>query len=438
VFAHYFPPYPISLDNRPAASDYYTAHYLDPAGEQGRHAAYGGLLRERPLPRPVDDSTDWELADMRTEVRRAIDAGIDGFTVNLLGLRGDDYWPTVLTLLEAAADVDPDFGIVLMPDATTDAVADPWELADAVADLAERYPALERLPDGRLVVSPFAPERIGAEWWARWVRYLAVEHDLRVALVPCFLEYGPETADAFQPFSHGFSSWGDRSPGYAAEHAGDADLAHARDRLWMQPVSLQDARPAQGVYDEANNTENLRSTWQAAIDGAEWVQLITWNDYAEGTELAPSTHIGWSPLEISAYYLTRFKTGGWPELVRDVVHVSHRVQAAGAVPSGHTGTMTLREGSSPARDEVEVLAFLTAPAAVRLTVGGQLHEFDLPAGVQVVTAPLAVGEITVAVHRDGELVAEASSPFEVLRTPRIQDLQYRFTSSSRPVDPARD
>lgn len=50
VFAHYFTPYPISLNNKAGADDYYTKNYLNPAGESGKHAAYGGLLRDRPFP----------------------------------------------------------------------------------------------------------------------------------------------------------------------------------------------------------------------------------------------------------------------------------------------------------------------------------------------------------------------------------------------------
>jgi len=30
----------------------------------------------------------------------------------------------------------------------------------------------------------------------------------------------------------------------------------------MQPISLQDERPNQGVFDEAENTINLRNTWE--------------------------------------------------------------------------------------------------------------------------------------------------------------------------------
>jgi hypothetical protein len=79
VFAHYFTPYPVSLDDKAAASDYYTKDYLSPTGENGKHAAYGGLLRDRPIARaPL--SGDWQLEDMKTEVRRAAaaQAAIDG------------------------------------------------------------------------------------------------------------------------------------------------------------------------------------------------------------------------------------------------------------------------------------------------------------------------------------------------------------------------
>src|SRR5258708_13526070 len=37
VFAHYFPPFPISMDNLSPSFDYYTTHYLNPSAE---NAAY--------------------------------------------------------------------------------------------------------------------------------------------------------------------------------------------------------------------------------------------------------------------------------------------------------------------------------------------------------------------------------------------------------------
>jgi len=60
VFSHYFSPFPISIDNLPASEDYYTTQYINPYGENGKHAAYGGYLRCRPPPRAPVNSTDWE------------------------------------------------------------------------------------------------------------------------------------------------------------------------------------------------------------------------------------------------------------------------------------------------------------------------------------------------------------------------------------------
>jgi hypothetical protein len=430
VFAHYFPPYPISMDNREAEEDYYARQYLTPEGESGRHAPYGGLLRERPLPRPVSARSEWALEDLRTEVRRAVAAGLDGFTVDLLDLPGGDYWPTVELLLQAAATVDPDFRIVLMPD-VTGAGQDPAALAAAVADLAARYSSLFRLDDGRLVVSPFAPERMGAAWWAEWLDVLQRRHGIPVAFVPCFVEEDEQVWETFLPLSYGLSDWGDRSPAFNTDLAGPMAFAHAAGKLWMQPVSFQDQRPAQGIYDEAENTENLRLTWQAAIEGAEWVQLTTWNDYSEGSQFAPSTHIGWGPLDISTYYLARFKSGSWPAIVDDVVYLSHRVQLADARPAEQRVLMELRRGSSPARDDVEVLAFLTEPAVVLLDVDGKGHLYFLAAGVHAVRAPLSPGRVSVQVLRDGELVTAADSPFQVVGTPAVQDEGYHVVSSGR-------
>ncbi len=434
VFAHYFTPYPISADNKPAEQDYYSVHYLTPNGEGGKHAAFGGFIRQRPLPRPVDPSGSWQFNDMKTEVKRATEAGLDGFTVDLLGLPGGQHWTRLQLLLQAAPQVDPQFKIVLMPDSNGVVVRDPGELASAIASVA-KDPATFKLPDGRLVVSPFYPEKLGAAWWQNWLAIMKNQHGIDVAFVPVFLDYQANAA-AFAPFSHGFSNWGSRNPRFNGNLPALAADAHAKGKIWMQPVSVQDARPNQGIFDEANNTENLRITWDAATKGADWVQIPTWNDYSEGAEIAPSTHTGWGPLDISSYYLTKYKTGGEPVIKRDVVYVSHRVQPAGAMPTGgQPKVMSLRSGSSPARDTVEVLSFLAGPAKVEVKVGGNTYMYDAPAGVFSQTYPLAVGTVSAKVTRAGVVTAAVTSPHAISATRAVQDLQYHFAVSSRDGKP---
>ncbi|MCU1368295.1 MAG: hypothetical protein JWN39_3934 [Ilumatobacteraceae bacterium] len=429
VFAHYFTPFVISLDNKAAAADYYSTGYLAASGEGGAHASSGGFIRQRPLPRPVSSSPTWALEDMETDVLRAAAAGIDGFTVDLLALCGYN-WDRVKLLITAAHAVDPGFRIVLMPDVTAGVASDPQALAAAVAGLASD-PTVYHLADGRLVISPFDAEGRSAGWWQSWMSTMQSQYGVSVAFVPTFLDFG--YAAAFAPFSYGFSIWGDRSPNSIGWSAVAAASAHALGKIWMQPVAVQDERPTQGIYTEADNTETLRGSWDIANgQHAEWVQMLTWNDYSEGTEFSPSSHTGWSPLDISAYYIAKFKLGAAPPIVRDVVYVSHRIQPAAALPTGGQSVlMNLRAGSNPARDQVEVLAFLINPATIVVHVGAASYQFGAPAGQSSFDVPLGAGVVSASISYPNGATLNVTSPNPVVARPAVQDLQYYFASSAR-------
>ncbi|OEJ34577.1 hypothetical protein BGK67_27460 [Streptomyces subrutilus] len=429
VFAHYFTPYPLSLDNARADGDYYARHYLNPDGESGKHGKYGGLLRDRPL--PVEPKAgDWEYANLQQEVRTARAAGLDGFTLDMLSFSGRN-WDRCNLLMAAARSVDPAFKIMLMPDMTSLKTDDPAVLAEAIARLGAA-PAAHRLPDGRLVVSPFKAEEKSAAWWTRVLEILRSEHGVKTAFVPLFLDFAAH-ADTFAPISHGFSEWGSRS--YVGQEGNTRDVrkAHGMGKIWMQPVSVQDARPNQGVYDEAGNTATLRSTWTHAIeDGADWVQLTTWNDYSEGTQFAPSLHNGYAYLDLTSYYLTRFKTGSWPKIVRDTLYLTARTQFAAADPTGGQSLlMAPRKGTAAPRDTVEVLSFLAGPAVVRTAVGSAQDTHDAPAGVHSELLPLKPGTASATVVRGGKDGTRVRLPYAVDRTVEVQDLQYYAATSGR-------
>ena len=82
VFGFYYPPFPISIENANPSNDYWH-RWLSPTGGNGEYAAIGGLMRDRPLPRPPL-SGNFRQLDFETEVRRAIAAGIDGFVYEAL------------------------------------------------------------------------------------------------------------------------------------------------------------------------------------------------------------------------------------------------------------------------------------------------------------------------------------------------------------------
>lgn len=429
AFAHYFTPYPVSMDDKDAASDYYTRNYLSPTGESGKHAAYGGLLRDRPLPRPVI-GTGWRDADLRTEVRQARAAGLDGFTVDVLNIRGTN-WDRIVALLAAAKAVDPDFMIVLQPDMTTLNDETPEALATAMAQLADQ-PSAGRLSDGRLIISPFKAEAKSASWWGSWLTTMRTQHGENVAFVPTFLDWRANM-DAFAPISYGFSAWGERSPAQTASMVGAGQKADQLGKIWMAPVAVQDVRPNQSTYWEAGNTETLRGSWNAAIQGgAEWVHIPTWNDYSENASIAPSANHGYTFVDASAYWMTQWKKGTAPTLKRDAVYVTSRIQPVAARPTfAQTKLMTLRSNSIPARDTVEALVFLTAPATIKVTVGSTVHTWEAPAGVSAKTFPLATGTVKASITRGGSTIGTAQLPKPVTSTPYVQDLSYYGDGSLR-------
>jgi hypothetical protein len=442
VFAHYLPPFTVSIDNAAPAADYYARQFLRPDGEGGKHAAYGGFLRDRPQPRTPRASSSWQLLDLEDEVRTASAAGIDGFVLDIVEAPGDPDARVLdiqSQLLEAAHRADPTFRVMLMPDVS-------GGLKEKSVDALARYvamlgkaPAAFRLSDGRLVVSPFNAESHSASWWAQFEQTMATSYGTKVALVPLFQDERDHVAE-FAPISYGVSTWGARNPAANPPTATSpdspvarADAVHAAGLLWMQTVALQDERPAQGVYDEAANTTTLRQTWQIARESRdEWVQLATWNDYAEGTAIAASVHHGRTFLDLTSYYATWFKTGTQPTVTRDVVYLTHRTQPYAALPTyPQTSLMKPRSGTPP-RDTVEALVFATGEGIVTLHVGTTSTDCHVRTGVTVCTAPLSVGLVSAVLVRDGVTVATVSSPFAVTSSPRVQDLQYVGASSARP------
>lgn len=449
AFAHWVPSLPVSLDNAPPASDYYATQYLRPGGEGGKHAAYGGYLRDRPLGRDPIPGPDWRLRDMENEVRQALASGLDGFSVTVYQLPGDpdsQQWENINLMMQAAANVDGGFKILLQPDMSSGVGGrDPGTLALYMSQLA-RYPSAYRLGDGRLVFSPFLAEAHDAAWWSEFLNIMREKYGAPVAFLPLFLNEQPYE-NSFAPISYGMSIWGGRSPAQNDPVStspwlpiGRVARVHALGQKWMQPISVQDERPRESLFDEAQNTVNLRNTWQIAMrSNADLVQLNTWSDYPEGSPMAPSASHGWSYLDINAYYLTWWKTGTAPPIKRDTIYLTHRKQPWEAHPSyPQTMLMSPRGGSSPARDTVEALTFLTQPGTVNVHVGGNSYTCEVPAGPGVCTVPLSAGDVSAAVLRGGTMTTEVGSPYPVTDNPYVQDLQYAAVSSGRTGTRATD
>lgn len=430
VFAHYFTQFPLSIDNRSAEDDYYTKQYLAPDGENGKHKAYGGFLRDRPLPRAPRPEANWPLLDKEEEVRRADAIGLDGFSCDLLGYEGG-HWKAALDLLDAAQHVDPNFKILLMPDMEAAFKQNPEKLSDAILALS-KYPAAYRMDDGRLVVSPYRAELQTPEWWKNWLADMKAK-GVDIAFVPLFHAWSSHAQD-YASISTGMSDWGWRSPEVNKKWRDIPAQAHKFVPIWMMPVAPQDARPRPTIYWEAGNSENYRVMWENAILGrADWVQLITWNDYSENTHVSPSAGTQWSFYDLTAYYTVWFKTGTPPKIRRDALLYFYRNQSTEAQPdlSLQTKPFSPTNGSDAPRNEIEVIAFLTQPGTVEISVGGETKSADYPAGMNSFRAPLREGKPVFRLTREGKTVIETAGKFEISNRITYQDPLYRGGSSLR-------
>lgn len=436
VLAHYVPWLPISLDNLPADQDYYTAQFLNPLGENGTHAAYGGYLRDRPLPRDPIDSPDWQLEDLTSEVNQAKSVGIDGFAVDIVAPSSQNA--QISDIYTAAAGVG---GFVVQPVAD---MSGPMGSATSEEFAAQFAPYLsasstQRLDDGRAVLGAFYAEARPALWWNDTMTVFRDDYDLNVAFVPTFLD-AYNNMDAFAPFSYGFGNWGGRNAvntdpqsTFPGTQASMIEKAHSLGKVWMQPVAFQDNRPREGIYEESGNSTVNTNDWDLADQyDAEWVQLVTWNDYAEGTAMAPSVDHGYRLLDQQAYFIDEFKHDTEPTVVRDAVYVSHRTQFAHAESTyDETLPMQLRPGTPAATDNVEVVTYTTAPATVFASIGGVVSSCDVGAGRSTCTFPLRAGDVIIGLQRNGTWQTIVQSPYPVTATPFTQDLEYHIAGGLR-------
>ncbi|MEO8878601.1 MAG: glycoside hydrolase family 71 protein [Polyangiaceae bacterium] len=415
VFAHYFYPYPLSLDNKASSADYYNVNYLSPSGESNKWKGNGGLLRSRPLPVAIDTSTSWKIDNMKKEVKLAMAAGITGFTVDVMGVSQATAGSSLQNLFAAAAAVDSRFKIVVMPDLSalgTDAAS-----VETIVESIASNPAAYHLADGRLVVSPFDASIGNKAWWQSVLSGLAAK-GINIALVPVFLGWQAHAAD-LASISYGLSDWGTATPSSQAGMQTWPATAHSTyGKIFMTPIDNQQYRPKNFLYWEAGNSQAFRNGWTSAINGgADWVQEVTWSDFSESGQIEPytdatlSTEIGTGYYNLNAYYASWFLTGTAPTINKDVLYYFYRREATSAAAPAQT-TATTVVGAAGEND-IELLGFLTAPGTLSITIGGKTTTMSAPAGITSFKIPLQAGTPKFTLTRAGSSVVSFSGGVQV-------------------------
>jgi hypothetical protein len=403
VFAHYFYPFPLSVGNKSASDDYYNHNYLNRNGESNKWSSQGGYLRQRPLPVSVGPADRWRQSNTQREVRMAIARGITGFTFDVLSANGD---ARLQMLLDAAQSVDSRFKILVMPDLSA-LKSNTAAVVDSIA-AAARSPAAYRLGDGRLVVSAFNASVNSADWWADVIAHLKAR-GIAIAFVPTFLGWKAHAA-AFAPLSYGLSDWGTATAAVSDAAKGDAEVAHSQyGKIFMMPVDPQQYRPKDSIYWEAGNSSAFRNAWRSSIEGgADWVKLVTWSDFSESSEIEPytdatlRTDIGTGFYDLNAYFAAWFLTGSQPPITHDVLYYFYRREPTDAAAPAQSAPNKIVNGSP--QDDIELLAFLTSPGELKISIDGHASSLSAPAGMTSFKVHTAPGTPVFTLSRGGSEV----------------------------------
>ena len=444
-FAHYFGPYPRSINNASSlAADTYTTSFNSPrttAAFNGTpQSEMGGAFRDRPIFR-AQLGGDFKYQDCVFDIQQAKAAGLDGFFVDLLGLASGTNYANYETLRQAAIDVGG-FKIVPMVDANgATAAATPQAAAAYVKYFAigssgvsgdPLLPSAYTLPSGKFLVSAFRTEGKPLAWWSDLLFYLKNDWGIDAAYIGVFVNNS--SAGSYASIQVGSGSWGYGADPAAINSAAPvfAAAVRARGEMLLAAVAAQDVRPNARWFDEALNTAALRAAWEQAIAAnADFVQMVSWSDFSE-TPLAPTAANGWVNLDLTAYYIAKWKTGQFPAVLADAIYLSHRNHTTGSSVTGPQVTVMtqkVRGATSSVRNHVEVLTFLTAPATVTVTIGGVPYAYTAPAGMYVATFPIAAGAVSAVATRSSVTVASVTSPVTV-QTSTINDNPGYFRFSS--------
>jgi len=401
VFAHYFYPFPLSIGNQPAATDYYNVNYLNPAGEAGKHLAYGGWLRARPLPVPVGGANFAQL-NMQREVALAIARGITGFTFDILSFTDAMAAAGHLQQMFVAAQaVDPRFWIVPMLDMSSMAGLTQAQAAQLIT-MCKTFPSCAKIQDGRLLISAFNATVQPLTWWQGVISQLNTI-DIDIAFLPVLL--GSATSSVLDPIAIGTGGWGTATAAVASSPAG-----------YMPPVLTQQFRPKSQIFWEASCSQTFRNGWMTAIGSkAQYVQLVTWSDFSESGQVQPYTDATLDPTlgsgfyDLTGYYAAWFATGVQPVITKDVLYWFHRRMSSSAAHPKQVDAFNAVAGTPPEERNIECVAFLTAPGT--LVINGQAQA--VPAGINSMKAPMTPGFPQFRLQRNGSDVFEFKSPIQI-------------------------
>ncbi|WP_271597473.1 endo-1,3-alpha-glucanase family glycosylhydrolase [Bradyrhizobium sp. CCBAU 45384] len=381
------------------------------------------------------------IEQLKNEMGEAQDRGIDGFVLNIGAWSAEPYYKQITERMYQAADqTRRQFKLALSLDGLSleDSI-------DAIKRTATHKSQL--LADERVFVSSFG----GSAEWATRLKQAARDQGIEIFFVPYLFYpladrsalFGQPSRDAYVaskalndvPGLDGYFYFGAaRSPpDLAKAFLSITQVLKAADKFAMLGISpyYKGFGPRNSRVFESNGFQGMKEQWISAIEAApDAVELVTWNDWAEATYLAPFgkpsdqnvLRYHWGPLlshsgflQASAYFIKWFKTGIEPTITQDELFYFYRIhpRTSDGVINLRTGDLGKPDGWQALNDRIFFTAFLKTPTRIVVSTRDHKENFEMHPGISDFSVPMNLGSIQVQMIQDGTIVASKSLEFEV-------------------------
>ncbi len=379
--------------------------------------------------------------------------GIDGFALNCGSWEKDPYYIERSTLMhEAAKQLGTDFKLFFSID-----TASKIPVKTTALDMMRRFynHPNEFRHQGRVVLSAYTSEAYISEWSDASAALKAAGYDV------CFVPFvwtanhtltpsydGALNSLAAMPNLDGYFLFGIDAPVWdliqGNRNCRRATAKHGQ--LYMATASFAynsaNLRDFHGLRDYAAMWENL------IADRADWVELVTWNDFGEDSHLAPAAQFPGpsgrpngmiidhdeSYLDFTAYCSAWFKSGTPPPILQEKIYYFYRNRPKWLRRVYDEKKQVWTELPDQIHDDVQdnlyATALLKEPAELTLAVGSARQTFALPAGVSHVELPFQSGVPTFELKRAGQSLLAVNGSQEIVGQPtKINSrLGYRYSN----------
>jgi glucan endo-1,3-alpha-glucosidase len=435
----------------------------------------------------TDPTQEAKIAAYEKEIQQAQAAGIDGFALNVGGWLNQNYYIIYSAqIFEAAVRLNSGFKLMFSADMCCgNGLGDVEDMVRRFAN-DPRYSQVYFKFNGEFVLTTFSGDNMGTSFWQQVRSDLATGGNpsttsepnalaevsgppsnapVNIFLVPAFF-WGGEIP-TLSSVQQGFSQWsstidgsfywgiaGVPGSGGSLDQIPSSDdyasVVHSGGKLYMAPICLQFWGANADRYYEYSGAAGMRKMWMDAINVShpDWVEIITWNDFIEGSYVSPiddpnkypfanfldttgvpSSTLGYfhshqGATALLPYFIQWYKTGVQPTISNDSIYWFYRTQSM----NFNAGTPAVSPGTNygPMADVIYVTANLPAPAVLKVTSGSQVSTFNLSAGSSDVQAPFTVGTTpTFELDRGGVAVIPATSGTDAISAaPQYNDYYY--------------